>query len=282
MKSRKFTILFAACLCAAVLTGCQGSAEPAQTNVDAANEPANYAELIGDISTAQAFTQDAVPQEDISAIVMAGVNAPSAMNAQPWHFSVVTDQDALQQIAEGMSGGKGGMPNFDRSNMPEGVPDGVPEGMPEGAPDGMPEGMPNEMPEDFPADMQKPSEASNAPAAPNGQMPAASVTAKAGIADAPLVIVISCKEGSELDAGLATQNMSAEAQLLGYGTKIISSPTIALNGEKQAEYKELLGIPDDMSAVCVLLIGKTDTEAYDAVSGATTRNSPEEVVTYLQ
>jgi len=76
--------------------------------------------------------------------------------------------------------------------------------------------------------------------------------------------------------------MSAEAQLLGYGTKIISSPTIALNGEKQAEYKEFLGIPDDMTAVCILLIGKTDQEAYDAVSGVTTRNSVEEVVTYLQ
>jgi len=98
-------------------------------------------------------------------------------------------------------------------------------------------------------------------------MPDASGAAKAGIADTPLVIIVSCKDGSALDAGLVTQNMSAEAQLLGYGTKIIASPTIALNGEKQTEYRELLGIPDDMSAVCMLLIGKTDAEAYDAVSG---------------
>ncbi|MCR5331809.1 MAG: hypothetical protein K6E62_11590 [Lachnospiraceae bacterium] len=72
------------------------------------------------------------------------------------------------------------------------------------------------------------------PPAPGGSGP------KAGIADAPLAIIISCAEGNEFDAGLACQTMSVEAQLLGYGTKIISSPTIALNGEKQAEYKDKL------------------------------------------
>ena len=77
--------------------------------------------------------------------------------------------------------------------------------------------------------------------------------------------MISCKEGSEFDAGLACQNMSAEAQLLGYGTKIISSPTIALNGEGQETFHELLGIPDDQSA--------------DAVTAATTRKDADEVVT---
>lgn len=105
-------------------------------------------------------------------------------------------------------------------------------------------------------------------------------TAKAGITDAPLAIEISCKEGSEFDAGLACQNMSAEAQLLGYGTKIISSPTIALNGEEQEAFRELLGIPDDQSAVAVLLIGKADTSSdADAVSAATTRKDTDEVVT---
>ena len=38
---------------------------------------------------------------------MAGINAPSAMNGQPWHFSVVTDAAVLQQISDGMSGGMG-------------------------------------------------------------------------------------------------------------------------------------------------------------------------------
>ena len=105
-------------------------------------------------------------------------------------------------------------------------------------------------------------------------------TAKAGITDAPLAIVISCKEDSEFDAGLACQNMSAEAQLLGYGTKIISSPTIALNGEGQETFHELLGIQDDQSAVAVLLVGMVDTSLNaDAVTAATTRKDVDEVVT---
>lgn len=117
-----------------------------------------------------------------------------------------------------------------------------------------------------------------------GDMPAAPASsgAKASVSDAPLVIVVSCKAGSELDAGLATQNMSAEAQLLGYGTKIVTSPTMTLNGERQEEFKELLGIPEDMSVASVLLIGKTDEAAYDAVSSATTRNSEDDLVTYIK
>lgn len=75
--------------------------------------------------------------------------------------------------------------------------------------------------------------------------------------------------------------MSAQAQLLGYGTKILSSPKMVLNGNNQAEYKASLGIPEDMSVVCVLLIGKTDTGAYDVVSSATERNPAEDVVTYV-
>lgn len=39
--------------------------------------------------------------------------------------------------------------------------------------------------------------------------------------------------GSEFDARFATQLMAVEANLLGYGAKIISSPTITLNGEKK-------------------------------------------------
>ena len=103
---------------------------------------------------------------------------------------------------------------------------------------------------------------------------------KAGIADAPAAIIVSCKEGSEFDAGLACENMSAMANLLGYGTKIISSPTMALNGEKKDEYRELLGIPEDMSATAVLLIGHTEG-AVDSVSGATERNPFDDVVSLI-
>ncbi len=99
-------------------------------------------------------------------------------------------------------------------------------------------------------------------------------------ADTPLVIVISCSDGSEYDAGLATQAMNSAALALGYGTKIISSPTSYLNGDNREYYHELLEIPESMSAVGLLLIGKySDTN--DAVTGASTRKPSEEVTTYL-
>ncbi len=106
----------------------------------------------------------------------------------------------------------------------------------------------------------------------------------AQIADAPLVIIISCTEGVDYDAGLATQAMNAAALALGYGTKIISSPTRVLNGDQQDYYRELLDIPEDMETVGMLLVGTPlDTSDYDpdTISGATGRKDYDEVTTYL-
>lgn len=199
----------------------------ASLTLSAAGIQEDSARLIADIPTAQYFTDEAVPEEDLNTLLLAGINAPSGMNKQPWHFTAVTDQGVLDQIAEDM-----------RSGMPAGA------------------------------------------------MPPASSTAitKAGIADAPLAIIISCTEGSELDAGLATQNISVVANLLGYGTKIISSPSIALNGEKIDEYRALLGIPSDQKAVAVVLVGKVDTsidESVDGYTSATVRNPFDTLVTYV-
>lgn len=256
------------------------------------------AAILADISTTQYFTEQTVAEEDIETIVQAGINAPSAMNSQPWHFSVITDAEVLQQISDGMGGGMGfgGMRPSGEGDMempegmtpPEGMDGEMPEGvdgtMPEG---GFPDGMNGERPEgmEMPEGMELPGngEAPAAPAMPSGG--SSGGASKAGITDAPLVIVISCKEGSELDAGLACQNMSATAQLLGYGTKIISSPTIALNGSEQDTYRELLGIPEEYSAAAILLIGYEDTsvdENIDGYTGATSRNNEEDMVTYIR
>ena len=70
------------------------------------------------------------------------------------------------------------------------------------------------------------------------------------------------------------------ANVMGYGTKIISSPTMALNGEKKDEYRKLFNIPEDQSAVAVLLIGHTK-EGADAVSNATERNPFDDVVSII-
>lgn len=91
---------------------------------------------------------------------------------------------------------------------------------------------------------------------------------------------MSCSSGSDLDAGLATRNMSAEAQILGYGTKILSSVKMSVNSND--ELRKTLGIPDDMSCVCVLLVGHTDTAEFDVITGATPRNDVSEIVTYVK
>ena len=245
LRKRVGKILPVVMLCVS-LCGCgqfgQKSAMPEVVPYD----PANAASVLSDIATTQYFTDAPVDQKDIETIVQAGIQAPSAMNTQPWHFSVITDAVVLKQISDDM--GFGG--------APKGNPGGEmlpPEGMT------FPEGQP--------------------PAVPGG-----GGLKKAGVADAPLVIIISCKAGSELDAGLACQNMSATAQLLGYGSKIVTSPTRVLNGTSQDAYRQLLGIPEDYSAKAILLIGMEDTsvdESTDGYTGATSRNPMDELVTYI-
>ena len=198
------------------------------------------AKILTEVKTTQFFTDEKVTDEDIEKILSAGVNAPSAMNTQPWHFTAVTDKEIAQKLADAMASMK------------------------------PPEGMKGKQP---PAGAPK-----DAPKPPEGGF--SKMPNKAGIGDAPLTIIISCKEGSELDAGLAVQNMSAEAQLLGYGTKIMTAPTMALNTN---EYKELLSVPAEHKIAAVLIVGKAATEKDnpDVVSSATTRNDFNDVVTII-
>ena len=293
---KKSYLAIIASLCAVcLLCGCGTTQEASRAvaaeaeTAPASSEAVAYVDTsaldtILDIATTQHFSADTLGREDIETIVSAGINAPSAMNGQPWHFSVITDVSVLEQIMDGMSFG-GGKP----ANKPEGFDMAMPEGMkmPEGF-----EGMEKpanfeafEMPENFEG-MEMP--ADFAPPAGFGSAPGAAVgggSSKAGLTDAPVVIVISCEPGSEFDAGLACQNMSAAAQLMGYGSKIISSPTIALNGERQDEYRELLGIPEDMAAVALLLIGVEDTtyvEGVDGYTAASERKPAADVVTYVK
>ena len=269
--------------------------------------------------------------EDIEKILEAGVNAPSAMNTQPWHFTAITDGEILEQLAADMEaamknagGAPGGMPGGGpgkpggpgrpggpgKSGAPgapkepgKPAPEGaekpeLPEGaekpeLPEGAerpepPQGaerpeLPEGAePPELPQG--AEVPEGTDIPEAATPSEPEKPSEGGSAKAGIADAPLAIVVSCQAGSELDAGLACQNMAAEAQLLGYGTKILTSPTMVLNGQERETYRELLDIPDDQAAAAVLLIGKEDTslsEETDGVTGPSVRSAYEDMVTLL-
>ncbi|MBQ6554228.1 MAG: nitroreductase family protein [Firmicutes bacterium] len=250
-------------VCTLGLFGCAAAETPAPQSAAVNAEAAAKADsgntdaavLLTEVKTTQYFTDEEVPKEDIEKILAAGINAPSAMNTQPWHFTAVTDKETTQKLADAMGSMK--PPAFKNGEMP--------------AP---PEQKPDEKPSDAPKDM--PTDA--------GKADFSKAANKAGIGSAPLTVVISCEEGSELSAGLAVQNMSAEAQILGYGTKIMTSPTMALNGENQAEYKELLSIPENQSAAAVLLVGKAASpeDNPDALSSATTRNDFDDTVTVIE
>ena len=210
-------------------------------------------DVIMNTGTTQAFTAEAVSSEDLETILRAGLAAESAINQQPWFFVAVTNPEIMQEIAG--SGMGGFTPPAGTGEKPERTTEGIPEGKPEGAPEG----------------------------APGGNMPAPSsggnCSAKASMGDSPAAVIIYKNGGSKspdasFDCGLATQNMVIAASSLGYGVKIVSSPTRTLNGENHDALCEKLGVDPSMQAVAVLLIGKADSSV-DATSGATTRESLE-------
>ena len=84
----------------------------------------------------------------------------------------------------------------------------------------------------------------------------------------------SSSPNADFDCGLAAQNMVIAASSLGYGVKIISSPTMTLNGANHDAICAKLGVDPSLQAVAVLLIGVPD-ESVDAVSGASTRETLE-------
>ena len=110
-------------------------------------------------------------------------------------------------------------------------------------------------------------------------MPRMGGGAKASLGSSPAAIIIYKNDASKspdasFNCGLATQNMVIAASSLGYGVKIVSSPTMTLNGDNHDALCEKLGVDPSMKAVAVLLIGKADSSA-DATSSATTRDALE-------
>lgn len=213
-------------------------------------------DLIIDSRTTQSFTDEAVSDEDLNLILEAGLAATSAINQQPWYFVAVTDNEVMDEI-KGSAGGFGGAP---AGAKPEG---GAPAGV---AWDGdKPEG-------DFPAPPQ------------GGDMP--SVGVKAGLGDSPVAIIIYMNEGTaspnaSFDCGLACQNMFIAAKALGCGAKIVSSPTMQLNGDNHDALCEKLGVDKSYTAVAVLLIGHED-ESVDGTSGASVRSAIDEKVSFME
>jgi nitroreductase len=148
------------------------------------------------------FTAGAIPRADLDRILQAGVNAPSARNRQPWHFTVVQNLELAKRLV---------------SNVVEGN----------------------------------------------------------------VLIVISAAgdgktNGAEiLNCGLATESVYLAAQALGYGSRIYTGPMDALNRSLKGD----LALPSGHSAVALVRVGRTPAGT-DAVSAASSRRSPDSMVTW--
>lgn len=227
MKKTVNLILLA--LCFVMLLGCFNVIFQTKSETTAASKHQSTLEILTITKTAQKFTSEPISEDHLKQILAAGLNAPSAINSQPWHFSVVRNQKILNQINEAMAGA-----------MPKGGPGG--------------------------------------PGAPS--VPAR----KLGLADATVAFFIYAANklpSDSFDCGLATEAMSIAALSLGYGTKIVSSPSIVLNGERKADFDKLLQIPEGYSNVAVLLIGHTD-QSIDATTSASTRSTMEQKVRFIK
>ncbi len=94
--------------------------------------------------------------------------------------------------------------------------------------------------------------------------------------DAPTVIIISGDESfswSDLDAGIATQNIVLAAEDLGLGSLIIGCIKDAMLGEKKAYFNEKLGIPEGYGYKIAIALGHTalakEPHTYDAAKQVT-------------
>ena len=242
------------------------------------SDSSSVIDTILNVGTTQAFVDEAVPVEDLKTILQAGLSAASAINQQPWYFVAVTNQEVMNEIA-----GASGVSSDANAAAPAAVSNDF--GASDGGSFAPSEGgggdfAPSEGGGDF-----APSDGNSfGPSDGGSAMPASSGTAKAGLGDSPAAIIIyrndaTSSPNADFDCGLATQNMVIAAAALGYGVKIVSSPTMTLNGADHDTICEKLGVDKSLQAVAVLLIGPADT---DAVTSATTRETLETRATIIE
>lgn len=206
-------------------------------------------DILVDSRTTQSFTDEAVSDEDLNLILAAGLAATSAINQQPWYFVAVSNPDVIAEINGSGAAAGGAAPQGDFGASDGGA-----------APQG-----------DF-----APSQ--------GGGMTAGG--AKAGLGDSPVAIIIYMNENTSspnaiFDCGLACQNMFIAAKALGYGAKIVSSPTMQLNGANHDALCEKLGVDKAYTCVAVLLIGR-EAEAVDGASSASVRSALKDKVSIVK
>ena len=96
MKNKNFMQVFAmALLAATVMTGCNGNSK---TTNDSDNKNAAI-ETIMTRTSIRSYTDRVVSDDTVEMLLRAGMAAPTAVNAQPWHFVVVNERTKLDELA---------------------------------------------------------------------------------------------------------------------------------------------------------------------------------------
>ncbi len=164
---------------------------------------------IADRRSHRSYRPDQLPEDVLERILRAGLEAPSARNRQPWHFSVVQDAVLIQEVHDEAARvmGKGGSPRFSD---------------------------------------------------PDFQM----------FYNAPTVVFLFGEKDfswTEVDCGIAVENMALAAEGLGVGSVILGLPKPAFQGEKADELRARLQCPEGSDFVIALALGySTDAkEAHD-------------------
>lgn len=155
------------------------------------------------------YRPDQIKTEDIKTIVEAGIYAPSAMNQQKWHFTVVRNKGMLDKMMATVK------TNILSSDMP---------GMKERA-----------------------------------ESPDFNV-----YYNAPAVIIITADEDArftEIDCGIAAENMALAAASLGIGSVLLGMGAFALEGDAGKPLKNELGIPDNYQHIISISLGYNAEEA---------------------
>lgn len=81
----------------------EGSGEAKKTRGDLGDvtQPETAAEYILSAFSCKSFNDEPVTDEELEQILTAGINAPSAINTQPWQFIVVEDESLKASLVSG-------------------------------------------------------------------------------------------------------------------------------------------------------------------------------------
>lgn len=95
MKQLKFLAIAAGVM---ALVSCGQQPAPAQEPVEVDKAAVVIENIMTRVSVRQ-FTEEPVAKADLETILKAGLQAPSAMNAQDWQLRIVTNQDMLNTLS---------------------------------------------------------------------------------------------------------------------------------------------------------------------------------------